>query len=211
MNQSQPIISFDMDNTLYDFSKNRIEVIQNSPDNYIPLSIKQQITHPEDFKEYNIASIIDYTGTNLHAKELMHRLKQLYQSNKHFFLTLSPYHGVIDTINQLKQLFDVYILSKPSTADTSNCATDKIMSIKRDFGIEREENINLSSKKTLFYSDIHIDDDPNILNTPLQPHRKRIIMDQPYNRHLLGPRIYKDKQEQRLSTIESVLSSSQSE
>jgi len=74
-----------------------------------------------------------------------------------FFLKLKPKHGAIDAINELKMLYDLYILSRPSIYNI-HCYTEKAEWVKKHFGFDMLNKLILSPDKSLFKGDFLVDD-----------------------------------------------------
>jgi hypothetical protein len=74
-----------------------------------------------------------------------------------FFENLEPIDGAIESINQLRKQFDVYILTAPSNRNP-HCYTEKRLWIEKHFDYEFTERLIISSNKSLLKGDFLIDD-----------------------------------------------------
>ena len=93
-----------------------------------------------------------------HKKALDHNPGVKYpQGIEGFFLKLSPIHGAIDSVELLRQNFDVYILTAPSTRNP-HCYSEKRIWIEDHFGYEFTKKLIISPNKGLLRGDILIDD-----------------------------------------------------
>tara|TARA_R110000851_G_scaffold179363_2_gene326428 strand:- start:87 stop:536 length:450 start_codon:yes stop_codon:yes gene_type:complete len=104
------------------------------------------------------AVLCDYYGAHAKAIELNPK-NQYPQSEYGFFVNLEP---LKDAINSMKWLinsknFDVYILTAPSVMNPL-CYTEKMLWIKKWFGMEMVNKLIISPNKGLNKGDYLIDD-----------------------------------------------------
>ena len=74
-----------------------------------------------------------------------------------FFLNLAPIDESIESVNKLRQRFDVYILTAPSPKNPLSY-TEKRLWIENHFGYEFTEKLIISPNKSLLRGDYLIDD-----------------------------------------------------
>lgn len=74
-----------------------------------------------------------------------------------FFENLEPIEGAIETINELKEYFDVCFLTRPSVINPLSY-TEKRVWIEKYFGYEMCKNLILCYDKTMVKGDFLIDD-----------------------------------------------------
>ncbi len=79
------------------------------------------------------------------------------QSVPGFFESLEPIDGAIDAVTQLKERFDVYVLSAPSTRNPHSY-TEKRRWIEAHFDYQFTKRLILSSNKGLLKGDYLVDD-----------------------------------------------------
>lgn len=95
---------------------------------------------------------------NIYKKQISENPEQAYpQSRWGFFLSLPEIKDAIDSINKLKEQYDVWILTRPSTKNV-NCYTEKAQWIWNHLGYDMVEKLILSPNKTLLKGDYLIDD-----------------------------------------------------
>lgn len=74
-----------------------------------------------------------------------------------FFTSLRPIEGAIQSVEELRQLHDVYVLTAPSTRN-AHSYTEKRLWIERYFGYAFTKRLILSPDKGLLRGDYLIDD-----------------------------------------------------
>ncbi|MCH5377167.1 MAG: hypothetical protein JJ992_24660 [Planctomycetes bacterium] len=79
------------------------------------------------------------------------------QSIPGFFERLEPVEGAIDSVRQLQQQFDVYVLSAPSTRNPHSYSEKRIW-IEKHFDYPFTKRLILSPNKGLLKGDFLIDD-----------------------------------------------------
>jgi len=79
------------------------------------------------------------------------------QSKKGFFLELKPIEGAIESVNKLREKFDVYILTRPSYKNPL-CYTEKRIWIEENFDLEFCQKLIISPNKDLLMGEYLIDD-----------------------------------------------------
>lgn len=79
------------------------------------------------------------------------------QSQYKFFENLKPIKDAIESINILKNYYDVYILTRPSVLNPL-CYTEKRVWIEKYLGLEMCKNLMLVYDKTMVMGDYLIDD-----------------------------------------------------
>lgn len=79
------------------------------------------------------------------------------QSTKGFFFNLAPIEDAIDTVNELRQLFDVYILTAPSYKNPL-CYTEKRLWVEKHFDLEFTKQLIICAHKNLLIGDFLVDD-----------------------------------------------------
>jgi 5'-nucleotidase len=94
-------------------------------------------------------------------KELEKNSKQPYpQSKWGFFLKLEPLPNAIESVNELKKTFDVWILTRPSFRNI-NCYSEKAQWVLENLGYDMLEKTILCGDKSLVKGDFLIDDQEN--------------------------------------------------
>lgn len=79
------------------------------------------------------------------------------QKHESFFLNLPEIDGAIAAVEELRTLFDVYVLSAPSTRNPHSYSEKRIW-IERHFGYEFTKKLILSPNKGLLKGQYLIDD-----------------------------------------------------
>jgi 5'(3')-deoxyribonucleotidase len=77
-----------------------------------------------------------------------------------FFLDLDPLPLAIESVNFLKENYDVWFLSRPSFKNT-NSYTEKAEWVKKHFGYEMQKKLILCGDKSLLKGKVLIDDAQN--------------------------------------------------
>jgi 5'(3')-deoxyribonucleotidase len=94
-------------------------------------------------------------------KHLKQNPKQPYpQSKWGFFLKLEPLPNAIESVNELKKEFDVWILTRPSF-NNINCYSEKAQWVLDNLGYDMLEKTILGGDKSLVKGDYLIDDQGN--------------------------------------------------
>lgn len=105
-----------------------------------------------------------------------------------FFRDLPPIPGALDAVHALlAQGHQVGICTSPLDA-YRHCVTEKYEWVERHLGRAFLSRLILTKDKTLIHGDVLIDDKPTITGLR-QPAWQHVIYDQPYNRHVDGPRL----------------------
>lgn len=79
------------------------------------------------------------------------------QSQFGFFLNLEPINDAIDSLNLLKEHFDVWILTRPSVHNLS-CYTEKAQWIRKYLGFEMQTKTIMCVDKSLLKGHFLVDD-----------------------------------------------------
>ena len=79
------------------------------------------------------------------------------QSQLGFFEGLEPIEGAIESVNELRKSFEVYVLTAPSNRNP-HCYTEKRLWIEKYFGYDFTEKLIISSNKSLLKGHYLIDD-----------------------------------------------------
>ena len=105
-----------------------------------------------------------------------------------FFRELPPVEGAIEALSELMKLgHEVRICTSPLN-QYRHCLPEKYEWIERHLGPDFVSRMIVTKDKTLIQGDILIDDNPMV--NGLRPASwKHVIFDQPYNRHVDGPRM----------------------
>lgn len=117
-----------------------------------------------------------------YAEELRAAMKQ-----PGFYAGLRPIDGAIDGVRELEDAgLDPWICTAP--VRSRYCAGEKLDWIVRHFDWEMAAKTIITKDKTVVAGDVLIDDKPQVTgaDTPRWTH---VLFDQPYNRHVIGPRI----------------------
>ena len=105
-----------------------------------------------------------------------------------FFRELPPTEGAIEALCELLESgHDVRICTSPLN-QYRHCLPEKYEWIERHLGSDFVPRMIVTKDKTLIHGDVLIDDNPKVAG-PRTPPWKHIIFDQPYNRHVDGPRM----------------------
>lgn len=98
----------------------------------------------------------DFLASSSYLKKI-NPLIQFPQSQYKFFENLEPIEGAIESINFLKQYFDVCILTRPSVRNPL-CYTEKRVWVEKHLGYDICNNLILACDKTMVMGDYLIDD-----------------------------------------------------
>ena len=105
-----------------------------------------------------------------------------------FFRELPPIEGAIDALSELLESgHNVRICTSPLNK-YRHCLPEKYEWIEQHLGSDFVSRIIVTKDKTLIHGDVLIDDNPKVSGLRMAPW-KHIIFDQPYNRHVDGPRM----------------------
>lgn len=164
------LILFDQDSVLADFDyefERRWNMFNVCP--AIPTANRTNFYYKVDYpKEYGY--IVD-----------------LIMEQEGLYRNLPPIHGAINAAKTLlDEGHDVRICTSPS--NYTFAPNEKGLWILEHMGREFEKRIIMTNDKTMVKADVLIDDKPEITGAFI-PEWRRIIVDQPYNRHIDGPRI----------------------
>lgn len=88
-----------------------------------------------------------------------HRLKHP-QSEPGFWVNLDPIQNAVESVNFLRNKYDVWILTAPSHKNAI-CYSEKRLSIEKLFDLEFCEKLIIANDKSLFKGDYLIDDAVN--------------------------------------------------
>ena len=98
--------------------------------------------------------LCDFIGS---FRENYSEINKFPQSNWGFFATLKPIPTAIETVKELMEFYDVYILTRASYQNPL-CYTEKRIWIENYFGLEFCDKIIMASKKNMVIGDYLIDD-----------------------------------------------------
>jgi 5'-nucleotidase len=101
-------------------------------------------------------TICHYSKAYAIARERLPQI-QFPQSQYGFYTALEPMEGAIDSINVLRDQYDVYILTRPSYKNPL-CYTEKRVWIEKYFGLEFCDKLIICPNKGLVKGDYLIDD-----------------------------------------------------
>lgn len=105
-----------------------------------------------------------------------------------FFRELPPLPGAVAAVAAMLEAgHDVRICTSPLPG-SHHCAMEKFEWVERHLGAEHVHRLILTRDKTLVHGDVLVDDNPAITGAR-KPDWRHILYDQPYNRHLAGPRL----------------------
>lgn len=79
------------------------------------------------------------------------------QSQVGFFIGLDPMDNAIESINKLRDKYDVWVLTRPSVKNT-HCYSEKAEWIKKYLGEDMVSKLIISPNKSLLKGDFLIDD-----------------------------------------------------
>ncbi len=102
--------------------------------------------------------IFDYDKRYAEARELRPEITYP-QSIYGFYTDMEPLPEAVETVNKLREKFDVWILSKPSYRNPL-CYIEKRISIEKHFGLAFCNKLILCPDKSLLIGDYLIDDMP---------------------------------------------------
>lgn len=199
----KPIVWFDLDGTLVNYNERLYEEIQNSKK--ISQEIKNILSDINNRKHIDLSLSIDYDIVNIKKEKIQTMINDIRQTEE-FFKSLSFRPGVIKTIKELDQIFNIHFVSKPSEKITSNSEIIKRQLIENTFWYENgTRKLVLTHDKTMRRWDIIVDDSPDIDQWARSPSRTQILMDQPHNQNIDKPRLFLTQQDKRQQIIEENL------
>lgn len=111
-------------------------------------------------KSYKSVMYIDMDDTICNYREAYLLNKVFYeypQSNEGFFINLQPIENAIESVNLLREIFDVYILTRPSYMNPL-CYTEKRLWVEKFFGLDFCKKFIISPNKALLKGGYLIDD-----------------------------------------------------
>jgi 5'-nucleotidase len=103
--------------------------------------------------------LCDYDKKKAQIKEALPTVKYP-QSIPKFFEDMEPIQDAIETVNWLRKIHDVYILSAPSGRNVLSY-TEKRVWVEKYFDFDLSERLILSNQKDFLKGDILIDDRRN--------------------------------------------------
>lgn len=164
------LILIDQDGVLADFERGFHAAWKATGHEPIPLHERQTFYVRDDFPVH-----------------LRQEVEAVYLSPG-FFRELPPIEGAIDALFELLESgHDVRICTSPLN-QYRHCLPEKYEWIERHLGSDFVSRIIVTKDKTLIHGDVLIDDNPKVAGLRTA-HWKHIIFDQPYNRHVDGPRM----------------------
>lgn len=98
----------------------------------------------------------DYSTSLRHAQQ-KYPCVPFPQSLPGFYVNLHPIAGAIKAVNQLRETFNVYVLTAPSTKNPLSY-TEKRLWIENHFGYPFTERLIISPNKGLLKGDFLVDD-----------------------------------------------------
>lgn len=101
-------------------------------------------------------TICDYT-THYNKMSQLNPDVKYPQSKEGFFLSLKPLEGAIESVNKLREIYDVYILTSPSYKNPL-CYTEKRIWIEKHFDLDFCRKLIISPNKNILMGDYLIDD-----------------------------------------------------
>lgn len=105
-----------------------------------------------------------------------------------FYAELEPIDGGKAALEGMKLLgYEVYLVTSPWLSNPT-CASDKLNWIQQHLGRYWAERTIITSHKYMVDVQLLIDDKPEIKNAD-QARWTQVVFDQPYNRHVAGPRL----------------------
>lgn len=175
-----------MDNTIYNFSHELEKKMREHP------TLKNYT-----FSTYDKRTFFDpwkvLSSDEAERNDLKQHIRWIYRQ-AWFYESLHPYEHVVERLRELSHYYHIFICSAPSV-ENYGCENEKKSTLHRDFGwtdLHEQDlfkNVIFTRDKTMVKWDFLIDDKPTIEHGIYTPERKRIILDQPYNKDLSGPRI----------------------
>jgi 5'-nucleotidase len=88
---------------------------------------------------------------------LRHPEQKYPQAQIDFFRKLHPIEGAIESMNELKEFYDIYILTRPSVQNAL-CYTEKRLWVEDHMGIEWCHKLIICPNKALMIGDYLVDD-----------------------------------------------------
>jgi 5'(3')-deoxyribonucleotidase len=119
-----------MDGTLVNYNERLYEEIQDSKT--ISQEIKNILSDIKNRKHIDLSLSIDYDIIDIKKEEIQTMINDIRQTEE-FFKRLSFRLGVIKTIKELNQIFNIHFVSKPSEKITSNSEIIKRQLIENTF------------------------------------------------------------------------------
>lgn len=184
---TKKVLLIDMDNTIYNFSEELEKRMREDP-----ILKKYEFPHYSQWSEFDPRKFL--TKNEDERRFLKQKIRSIYRQ-EWFYASLQPYEWIGNKLQELSRYYKLFICSAPSI-ENYGCENEKKFTIERDFGLlklhdwqELKKNTIFTRDKTMVKWDFLIDDKPTIEQWIYTPERKRIILDQPYNQHLTGPRI----------------------
>lgn len=100
--------------------------------------------------------LCDYSAAHRRERNAQPEI-EFPQSVAGFFANLDPINGAIEAVNELRDQFNLFVLSAPSTRNPQSYAEKRIW-IESHFDYEFTKKLILSPDKGLFRGDFLIDD-----------------------------------------------------
>lgn len=107
-------------------------------------------------KESALYTDMDYTLCGYKCME-QSKVNSALKYLKGFFCSLTPIEGTIETINELRHPYEVYMLTAPWYKNPL-CYIGKRLRIEKHFGPEFTKNLIICAHKNLLQGDVLIDD-----------------------------------------------------
>lgn len=166
------LILIDQDNVLADFERGFRDawIASGNPYPALPLDQRRYFRVRDDY-----------------PAELRAEVEAIYTAPG-FYRDLPPIAGAQEAVKSfLAAGHEVAICTSPLN-QYQNCLTEKYEWTERHLGPEFVHRMIVTKDKTLIHGDWLIDDNPEITGLR-KPDWLHIVYDQPYNRHVAGPRI----------------------
>ncbi len=165
-------IVFDIDGVLADFDGGFIRAWRQRFPGHPPIP-------PAERRNFSLLD--DYPA------DQMTMVQEIYHA-KGFFRDLEEIPGAIAAVHELLAMgHDVRLCSAPLTRYV-HCVPEKYEWVEQHLGADFIPRLILARDKTWVHGDVLVDDKPEVVGSRT-PTWKHVLFDQPYNRHVEGPRM----------------------
>lgn len=164
------IVLVDMDNTIADFNKRALELLEERHGLIIDSETLTQWAFADNFPG--------------HRDEVLNLLKE-----KNFFRSFEPIEGAVEALKEMQAdpAVEVYLCTAPIRANP-HCASEKLDWVSEHLGADWRGRTVITSDKGLVYGDILIDDAPEAKAKKKKPDWEHVWFSRPFNTMLTGKR-----------------------